>query len=139
MKIIGGGALELPVVEAFDVAGLDDVDAVGGLEAAFNEEEAFLGDGEAEFLEEGRRDDGVADAGFVFEADEDKAFRGAGALAADDVAGDANSLAMFATREVDGAPDVLEVRAQEGHGVRTDGEGKAAVIGGEAFEFGHVR
>ena len=130
--------MKLAVVEAFDVAGLDDVNAVGGLEAAFDEEKTFLGDGEAKFFEELRRDDGIGDAGFVFEADENEAFGGAGALATDDVAGDADDLAVLAIREIDGAPDVFEVRAEEGHGMRADRQRKAGVIGGEALEIGHV-
>ena len=98
MEIVRGGALELAVVKAFDVAGLDDVNAVGGLEAAFDEEEAFLGDDEPQFFEELWSDDGVGDAGFVFEADENEPFGGAGALATDHVARDADDLAVLAVR-----------------------------------------
>src|SRR5204862_2588497 len=92
MEVIRGRALELAVVEAFDVAGLDDVNTVGGLQAAFDQEEAFLCDGEAKLFEKLRGDDRVGDAGFVFEADEDKAFGSTRALAADDVARDADDL-----------------------------------------------
>jgi len=74
------------------VAGLEVDGAAFVLEGAFEDEEAFLGDGEAVFFEEIRIKDGVGDAGFVLQTDEDDAFGGAGALAADDEAGDADGL-----------------------------------------------
>ena len=130
--------MKLAVIEAFDVAGLDNVHAVSGLEAAFDEKKTFLGDGEAKFFEELRRDDGVGDAGFVFEADENEAFGGAWALAANDVAGDANDLAVLALRKIDGAPDIFKMRAEKGHGVWANGERETGVIGSKALEVGHV-
>jgi hypothetical protein len=106
MEVMRTAADEVFVVEAFDVVGFDGDDVVNVLEAAGDEEERFLGDDEAEFLEEVRVDDGVGDGGLVFKADEDEAFGSAGALAANDVAGDANDLVVAGVREVGGAENV---------------------------------
>ena len=51
MEIVGGAADEIFVVEAFDVVGFDGDNVVDVLEAAGDEEERFLRDDEAEFLE----------------------------------------------------------------------------------------
>ena len=57
-------------------------------------------DDHAVLREKLRRDDGVGDAGFVFKAEEDEAFGGAGALAGDDAAGDADAECHREDREV---------------------------------------
>jgi len=83
------------VFEGFDVGGVDGDDAVDVLETAVEDEEGLLRDDLAVFFEGGGGDEGVGDAGFVFEADEEVAFGGAGALAADDEAGDAELLVVW--------------------------------------------
>ena len=118
MKIMGVAAGELAVGEGFDFFGFNDHDVVGVLDLAFDDEKVFLRDEEALFFEELRRDDGVGDAGFVFEADEDKTFGGAGSLTANDVAGDANALAVAGFWEIRGAPNIFELGTQQSHRVR---------------------
>ena len=59
MEVVGAGADEAFVLEGFDVVGFDGDDVIDVLEAAGDEEEGFLGDDEAEFFEEGRRDDRI--------------------------------------------------------------------------------
>ena len=59
MKIVGLAADEVFVLEGFDVMGLDGDDIVDVLEPSCDEKERFLGDDEAEFLEELRRHDGI--------------------------------------------------------------------------------
>ena len=99
MEIVGTAAHEVLGVETFDFLGLDDEDVFAGLETAGDLEERFLGDNEAEFFEKFGADDGVTDAGFVLEADEDNAFGGAGALAANDVSGNTDDLALAPARK----------------------------------------
>ena len=110
--------MKLAVIEAFDAAGLDDVNAVGGLEAAFDEEKTFLRDGEAKFFEELRGDNGVGDAGFIFEADENETFRRSRPLPANNVASNANRLAMLPVRQIDGAPNFFEMPTEKTHRMR---------------------
>ena len=139
VEIIGIGAGEVVGFEAINGVGLDDEDVFAGLEFAGDFQEIFLGDDEAEVFEELGLHDGIADAGFVFEADENEAFGGAGALTADDVAGDGDDLAFAAAREVDGAPDVWKLWAEERHGMRTGGEAHSFVIGAEPLGWVHGR
>ena len=94
---MGDRCAEGVVGQGIDAAGLDHGGSAGVLDFAVNGEEGFLGDGEASLFEELRGNDGVGDAGFIFEADEDESFRGAGSLAADDQSGDANVLSISAT------------------------------------------
>ena len=64
------------------------------LEAAADEEEGFAGDGEAVLVEGFSGDEEVGDAVFVFERDETVSFCRAGALTADDEAGDGEGHAV---------------------------------------------
>src|SRR5687767_3877035 len=100
MKIVRGAGDEVLVMEAFNVVSFDGDDVVEMLEAAGDEQERFLGNDEAEFLEELRVDDGIRNPGFIFEADEHKAFGRTGTLAADDVAGDSHDLVVPRLREI---------------------------------------
>ncbi|MEX2382771.1 MAG: hypothetical protein WD490_10335, partial [Opitutales bacterium] len=68
MGSIGG---EAGGFEAAHVLSAYAKDAIAGLEDTCNGEEGFLTDDEPVFFEELRADDRIADAGFVFEADED--------------------------------------------------------------------
>ena len=101
------------------------------------EEEGFLGDDEAVFLKGGGGDEGVGDAGLIFEADEEMTFRGAGALAADDLASEGEPLSVFAAKQIAGTPDVGESVPQIGHGVRACGEVQGIVVCLEALCGGH--
>jgi len=51
VEIVRRRSLQLPVIQPFDISGLDHVNAVGRLQAAFNQEKTFLSDGQAQFLE----------------------------------------------------------------------------------------
>ena len=124
-------------VEGFDVVRFDVGDFVAVLHASDDGEEAFVDDGEAVPLENLRGKDGVGDAGFVFEAKEGEAFRGAGALAADDGSGDADGGAIPGFLQITRAPDVGELIADERHGMRAGAHAGAAVVGGEALGRGH--
>jgi hypothetical protein len=105
-----GGADEVFVVETFKVMGFDGDDVVLMLKAAGNQEEWFLGDDEAEFFKELRVYDNIRNAGFIFEAEKDETFGGAGALAANDVARDADQLVVASGGEIGGAQNILEMR-----------------------------
>ena len=98
--------------ETFDGVGLNDENVFAGLKLAGNLEEILLSDDEAKVLEELWLHDRVADAGFVFKADENETLRGAGALTANYISGDGDDLSFTASREVDRTPDVLELRSE---------------------------
>ena len=75
---MGNRRAESVVGQGIDAAGLDHGGSAGVLDFALNGEEGFLGDGETPLFKELRSNDGVGDAGFIFEADKDESFRGAG-------------------------------------------------------------
>ena len=140
MKIMRVGGDVAGVLEGVSFEGVDGEDAIDFLDAALDAEEFFLGDAEAVFLEGGGRDEGVGDAGFVFEADEDVALRSAGALTADHHACDGEVIAMAGLFEIAGAPDVIgQIGAQQGHGVGTGGEAGGGVVGLESLGGRHGR
>jgi hypothetical protein len=66
------------------VRGFDVDHSFDFLDGAFNGEEWFLVDDEAGCFIKLRRHDGIGDAGFVLDAQEEDAFGGAGALAANE-------------------------------------------------------
>src|SRR3954467_5666 len=109
--------------------GLDDENIFSGLEPAGDLEEQFLGDDEAELFKKLGRDDGIADAGFVFEADEDESLGGAGALTANDISSNGDDLPFTTFRDVRGAPDIRELLAKQGHWMRAGGEVHAFIVG----------
>lgn len=98
--------------------------AFGDLQTALAEEEGFTDDSEAEVFEGFSGDEEVGDSVFVFEGDEAVPFCGAGTLAADDHAGDAQRSAVPETFEIVGgdqfgiglslAPKPHRVRAEAG-------------------------
>ena len=112
MKVVGVRAGEVVGLEAFDVLGLDDEDVFAGLKFAGDLEEVFLCNDKPQLFKKLGFDDGVADAGFVLEADEDKSLRRPGPLPADDVAGNFDDLSFLAAGEVNGAPDIFQLRTQ---------------------------
>src|ERR1700752_99480 len=85
------------------------------------------------------RDDGVGDAGFIFQADKDKTFGRSGALARDDAASDAETLAARNLAQFAGTanPHGIEPGAPVGHGMRPDSEPGAAEIGNQALFMIH--
>ena len=96
-----------------------------------------MGDGEAMLLENLRREDCIRDTGLVFETNEHEAFRGARTLTADDSSSDADVRAIGRFFQITRAPDIGELIADEGHGMRAGGHARAAVIGGETLVRRH--
>jgi len=98
---VGGGD-----VERRNALGLD-VDYAGLIwQRAGNEQETGAGDDHAVALEDIRSKDHIGDAGFIFERQEDEAFGGAGTLAGDDTAGDADLALIGSMQQIDGREDV---------------------------------
>ena len=85
-----GGCGSASEVERLDDAGFYGDDAVLILQNAVDDEKRVVHDDGVVFFEKLRRDDDVGDAGFVFEAEENKAFGRSRTLANDDRAGYAN-------------------------------------------------
>ena len=121
--------------ERANAPGLHGDDVVLILQQTFDEEKLLVHDDQAILREELRRDDGVGNAGFVLDAEEDEALGGAGALARDDAAGNADGRAVGKIAEFDGGMNALplEASAVVSHGVESHGESCAAKIGDEAF------
>ena len=104
MKIVAGGVDVCGKGKRFHRRSVEGMSvAFADLHASVAKEKLFGGDDEAVFVEGVAGDEEVGDAGFVFEGDEAVAFGGAGALAADDLAGDGDVLAVGDVLEVDGA------------------------------------
>ena len=111
MEIVGGAADEVFVLEALDVMGFDADDVVHVLETAGDEEKRFLGNDEAKLLEQLRLNNGVRDARFIFKAYEHEALGCAGALTANDIAGDSDDLLVAGVAQIGRAEDVVEFGA----------------------------
>jgi hypothetical protein len=126
-------------IERLELAGFDVDDAVLILEFAGDEQETRAGDDDAVRLENIGGDDDVGDSGFVFKREEDEAFGGAGALAADYSACGADWLLGACGFEFGGREDAeaAEALALIGHGVRAGGNASSGVVGGEALVGGH--
>ena len=77
------------------------------LQHAVDEEELLVHDEDAVPHKKLRGDDGVGDAGFVLKAEEYEAFRGAGALAGNHAASDADGSAVRQSAELNGGADPL--------------------------------
>src|SRR3954463_10348944 len=84
-----------------------------------------------------RRDNGIADARFVFKADKHKSLRGAGTLPANNVSTDADGAAVLCLVQIASAPDIGQARTRESHWMRAGGEAGAVVIGSHAFKDIH--
>lgn len=112
MEVVGVGAGEVMGLEAFNSVSLDDEDVFTSLKLAGDLEEVFLRNDQTEILEQLRLYDGIADAGFIFKADENKAFGGPWTLSANHISGDGNDLSFAAAGKISGAPDFLELRAK---------------------------
>ena len=139
MEVVRFGAEVSFEGEAGNVVGVDGGDVVDVLEATVDFEERFLDDDETVPLKCGRGDEGVGDAGFIFEAEEEVAVSAAGALATDDESGDDDGLAVAALSKITGAPDAdgLTLCAYIGHGMRTGCEAETGVVGIEALDGRH--
>ena len=58
-------------------------------------------------------------------------------MAADDVAGNSDDAVIRNFREIAGAQNIFEMRADQGHWVRAGGELEAFEVGAEAFDGAH--
>ena len=110
-------------------------DVVDVLQRTFEEKELALNDRGAIALEDIRRDDDVGNTGFIFKAEEDEAFRGAGTLPRNDAAGNANPAAVGDACQIARAQNAQRVQflAAIGHRMRTDRHARAVEIGDEPF------
>ena len=88
----GFGACDAQRLNAFRFHG-DDIVLI--LQASFDQQKLMMNDHGMILLEKLRRDDGIGDSGFVFQAEEDKTLGGAGALARDHGSGDAHMRAIW--------------------------------------------
>ena len=122
MKIVRGG-FGAGDAQGADALGLDGDYAFLILQFALDQQKLLVHDEDVICVEKLRRDDGVGDAGFIFDAEKDESFGGAGALARDHSAGDANLGAIGKIAEFDGGANALpfHLRAMVSHGMRADG------------------
>jgi hypothetical protein len=122
-------------VERLDDRGFDGDDAILVLQRAFDDEERVVHDGGVIFLEELRLDDDVRDASFVFEAQKDKTFCGAGALANNDGACHADKCAVTKRGETRRRQNsaAVEFRAMMRHRMVANGETGTVKIGDQTF------
>ena len=82
-------------------------------------------------------DEGIADAGLVLKTDEHVTAGSAGALAADDQAGDEDDLTVAGLLQIGGTPDIRKALADVGHRMWASAEIEPFVVGGEAFDRLH--
>lgn len=137
MKIMRAGPNFGGVAEGVDALGEDGNDAFLLLESAPDFEEGFLGDEEPFGLEEGGLDEGIGDAGLVFETDETVAFGRAGSLSADDHTDERDSLTGRGVHEIGRRPGIGDALTDETHGMRADGEGGGSVVGLQSLDARH--
>src|SRR5580765_2985219 len=122
MEVVGESGGRGVGFEAMDPLSFDMDDAVNILEDAFDNKIGFFSNYKAAFFKKVWRNDRVSDAGFIFDADENKSFRCAGPLTANDVAANFQAGAIFGVREIGGAPDILKAGAQNRHRMAAGGE-----------------
>ena len=91
--------------------------AFADLHAPVTEEKSLGGDDEAILVKSISRNEEVGDAGLIFEGDEAVSLGRAGALAADDLAGGCDVLAVGDVGEVDGAESGRAWRPRRAAGV----------------------
>ena len=85
--------------------GFDGDDVVLILQNAFDGEEALAGKQQAILVKQVWPDNGVSYASFIFQTEKDESFGGSWALADDDAAADAETLAVGNITQVAGAAD----------------------------------
>src|ERR1700677_330470 len=107
------------------------------LKSSMNLQEGFMGDGQTLVLKELATDNGVRDAGLIFQADKHMALGRSRSLAADDHTGDGHRLPMLAIDQVGCPRDVRQMGPDKSHGMRTGSDASSIVVGLEAFERIH--
>lgn len=98
------------------------VNAVNVLHFAIYDQVGVIKDNGAFPVEDVRHDDGIRNAGFIFDTEKQQSFGRAGALAADDAAGDSGRAAVVYKSYLGGRRDAERVQlfAMKGHGVFAD-------------------
>ncbi len=125
--------------EGEDAPGFDGNNIVLILQNAFDKQKGMMNDDGVILRKKLRGDNRVGDAGFVFEAEEDKAFGCAWPLTGNDRAGNADlhaaALRLQLRRGQDAKLD--EFGAMKSERVRANCQASALKIGDEAFFRGH--
>ena len=107
--------------------------AVTALHQALDQQEGFGADSQALGFEEFGRDDGVGDAGLVFQAQETHALGGAGALTANHLSGHPDAGTVGSFPKLGALPDVLQSGAAQGHRMGARGEAECGVVGHQSL------
>src|SRR6185437_8851648 len=97
--------------------GLNRDHVVEILQGSFNQQELLANQQQAIVLEQIGSDDGIGNASFVFQAEEDKSVSGAGTLAGNHAASDTHAPAIVDVLQVAGALHSPQVGAPVSHGV----------------------
>lgn len=109
------------------------------LQDAFDHKEAFGDEEDAIFLQQIWMHDGVGDARFILEAEEQEALGCARTLACDDASSDAQTLAGGNGFKLAGAADaeLVHLRATVRHGVGADSEASAMEVSNQTLFVSH--
>jgi len=121
--------------------GADRNNVVLILQNSFDGEESLTGQQQAILMKQIRTDNGVCDSGFIFQAQKYKSLGGAGTLAGNNAASDAETLARGQIAQFAGAPNAhgTEPCAAVGHGMRANRESGAVKIGDQSLLVIHRR
>src|SRR5690348_15109450 len=98
------------------------------LQCSFDEQKLLANERQAIVFEQVGSDDGVGDAGFILQAEEDESVSGAGTLACDDAAGNAHAASVFNVLQVAGALHALQLGAAVSHGMTPHRQAGAAKV-----------
>ncbi len=117
------------------LAGDDVADPVALLQHALDQQQSGVEQGGAKADLEIPPDDHIGVAGLVFQGEEDHPGGGAGALASGHQSGDANEAAIAQPGQIPvaGAAAQWPAATQQSHGVRSQGQASAVVVGEEIF------
>src|SRR5688572_27514519 len=95
------------------------------LKLSTDEQERFFRNQQSESLEQFRMHHGVADAGLVFQAHEDKTFGRAGTLTTNHISSNAHIRAVSFLTEIARTMNALQARANQSHGMPPYGKMRA--------------
>ena len=129
MKVVRWHGL-LGHVQRLEMRGSHGIDVVDVLHLAVDHDIRIVEDGLALAIEDIGHHHGIRDAGFIFDAQEQQSFGGAGALAAYDAAGCTNLVAVAHEFQLRRGRDAERVHllAMKRHGVLADGEVATAKV-----------
>src|SRR5580698_6417120 len=140
MKVVGDG-FGFGDEERLHTFGFDGDNVVLILQDAFDGEETFTGQQYTVLMKQVGRDDGVSHTSFIFKANKNKSFGSTRALAGDDAASDAQTLAVRNITQFDGSANThgIEPPAAVGHGMRTNSQPGAVEVGDQTLFMVHGR